>query len=132
MKEAVHIPVAANGDIFTVEDYQRCIEITGCEHVALGRGAFADPFLALKIKSFQTQQPSEFFMSSETKIKILKKFIQKAQELQKSESFTVQRIKQWSKYLDAKSHNCLFEKIKKTTTLSEIDTCFEAHSSGAK
>lgn len=132
MKEAVQIPVAANGDIFTVADYQRCIDITDCEHIALGRGAFADPFLALKIKAFQTQQHSDFFMSAETTKNILKKFIQKAQELQKSESFTVNRVKQWSKYLDAKSQNYLFEKIKKATTLSEIDTCFEADSYGAK
>ncbi|MEO0337441.1 MAG: tRNA-dihydrouridine synthase family protein, partial [Pseudomonadota bacterium] len=37
MKEVSKIPVIANGDIWNLEDYQRCREISGCADVALGR-----------------------------------------------------------------------------------------------
>lgn len=39
------IPVVANGDIWTLEDFQRCRDETECEHFMIGRGALADPTL---------------------------------------------------------------------------------------
>ncbi|VTS04144.1 tRNA dihydrouridine synthase [Tuwongella immobilis] len=39
------IPVIANGDIWTLDDFRRCRDITGCEHFMLGRGALANPHL---------------------------------------------------------------------------------------
>jgi tRNA-dihydrouridine synthase C len=43
------VPVIANGDIWSLEDFERCREQTGCEHFMLGRSALADPFLAPRI-----------------------------------------------------------------------------------
>jgi tRNA-dihydrouridine synthase C len=48
--EAVKIPVVANGEIWTVEDYLRCRSESGLSDVMLGRGAVADPFLAERIR----------------------------------------------------------------------------------
>ena len=50
IRAAVNIPVIANGEIWTVDDWQRCREISGCEDVMLGRGAVADPFLARQLR----------------------------------------------------------------------------------
>lgn len=49
--EAVEIPVVANGEIWTVDDYLRCRAESGLRDVMLGRGAVADPFLAGRIRS---------------------------------------------------------------------------------
>lgn len=51
--EAVKVPVVANGEIWSVEDYQRCRMESACSRVMLGRGAVADPFLVERIRAYQ-------------------------------------------------------------------------------
>ncbi|MEC5386850.1 tRNA-dihydrouridine synthase family protein [Uliginosibacterium sp. H3] len=48
--EAVKIPVIANGEIWTVDDYLRCRSESGLHDVMLGRSGVADPFLAGRIR----------------------------------------------------------------------------------
>ena len=50
IKAAVNLPLVANGDIWTVEDYLRCREESGCDDAMLGRGLLAQPDLAIAIK----------------------------------------------------------------------------------
>ena len=49
IREAVALPVIANGEIWTVQDAQRCREVTGCETLMIGRGMVRNPGLALAI-----------------------------------------------------------------------------------
>lgn len=49
VRERLGLPVVANGDIWTVEDFRRCREATGCRHFMLGRGALADPHLPRRV-----------------------------------------------------------------------------------
>ncbi len=42
LKNAVKIPVFANGDIKTIEDIEKCISMTGADGVAIGRGFMGD------------------------------------------------------------------------------------------
>lgn len=50
IKDAVDIPVIANGEIWTKDDYRRCRELAGVDDVMLGRGLVANPALAQIIR----------------------------------------------------------------------------------
>ena len=45
VKEAVSIPVMANGDVFTAQDAVRILQFTGADMAVIGRGAFGNPWI---------------------------------------------------------------------------------------
>jgi tRNA-dihydrouridine synthase C len=58
IREAVNVPVVANGEVWSVEDWQRCREVSGCDDVMLGRGAVSDPFLVQRIRGLAEPRPT--------------------------------------------------------------------------
>jgi len=50
IREAVTIPLVANGEIWTPSDAKRCQAVSGCQDIMIGRGAIARPSLAREIK----------------------------------------------------------------------------------
>jgi tRNA-dihydrouridine synthase C len=56
---AVDVPVVANGEVWTVADWERCRAVSGCADVMIGRGAVSDPFLALRILGLMDRSPSD-------------------------------------------------------------------------
>jgi tRNA-dihydrouridine synthase C len=50
VREAVAIDVVANGEVWTVDEAQRCLAVSGCSAIMLGRGIVSDPGLALALR----------------------------------------------------------------------------------
>ena len=57
VKQAVSIPVAANGDVASPEDAVRILKYTGAAHVMIGRAAFGDPFLFQRCRAALNGEP---------------------------------------------------------------------------
>ncbi len=57
--DAVSVSVVANGEIWTVEDAQRCRAVSGCSALMLGRGMVADPGLARALRAADAGRPGQ-------------------------------------------------------------------------
>jgi tRNA-dihydrouridine synthase B len=71
IKQAVSIPVVANGDVRTVADIERIKQVTGCEAVMIGRAAVGNPWIFSRLDRLQV--PSELVRS--TMLRHLEKMI---------------------------------------------------------
>ncbi|WP_372366590.1 tRNA dihydrouridine synthase [Candidatus Uabimicrobium sp. HlEnr_7] len=113
IKEAVNIPVVANGDIWNIEDYLRCLDVTQCTDVMIGRGALSMPDLALQIKSIRANE--EFYSYLWPRVcKTVMKMFENCWEHDHRGKYPVCRTKQWLKMLSRtyKEAQELFENIK--------------------
>ena len=114
IKEQVQIPLIANGEIWTVQDFKRCQEITNCNEFMVGRGAIQNPYLFFEIKN---QDTNHFGISSTEYWQSIRPEIHKFYMLSSQymgPKFSVARTKQWLKYLAVKNNLAkeLFERIK--------------------
>jgi len=51
-KNSIAIPIFANGGIFTVEDAENCLNISGADGLMIGRGAAVRPWIFAEISAF--------------------------------------------------------------------------------
>jgi tRNA-dihydrouridine synthase B len=69
------IPVVANGDVRSVEDFDRIVETTGCRIVAVGRGALGHPWLFKQISDWTAGREPADIDPAET-INVIERFVQ--------------------------------------------------------
>ena len=50
VRAAIDIPLIANGEVWTAEDFRNCQQATGCADIMVGRGAISDPLLARRVR----------------------------------------------------------------------------------
>jgi tRNA-dihydrouridine synthase C len=127
IKQAVSIPVSANGEIWTVDDFIRCKEVSQCNDFMLGRGLLSCPDLALQIKAHQSGTDYQAMQWSDI-CQMLQYFFDATTE-EYSARHVGNRLKQWLNYL--RRHypeaQTLFETIKRYRTKEEIDQAMSAY-----
>lgn len=57
VKQSLHIPVIANGDVYNPDDALRCLKVTGADGVMVGRGTMGAPWLVGQIDAAINGQP---------------------------------------------------------------------------
>lgn len=89
LREASSIPIIANGEIWSLEDYDKCREISGCVDTMIGRGLLADPYLARRIVDNIEMIPTEADLSAALLV-----YLRRMQKDHPSK-FLLARGKQW-------------------------------------
>jgi tRNA-dihydrouridine synthase C len=114
------IPVVANGEIWSMADFKRCAEETGCIHFMIGRGALAVPGLAVEMRKALGLAPlkvvdSIAFPEPNENEKWAELFREYGL-VQPSEK----RLKQWARYLHSKGSIPWWDEIKGLESSEEI------------
>ena len=118
MTAEVDIPLLANGDIWTVDDYRRCVDASGCTRVALGRGLVSDPLLAHRIR--HAIDPA-YVVPEFSRFEFLERFFTMS-EAHAGEGFAVARAKQLLRYWKTSDPEYArwFEAVKVMRTADEV------------
>ena len=77
LKQNVDVPVFANGDITSIEDAEKCLELSGADGVAVGRASMGDPTLIWRIEHFLATGERLAPPTLEEKISMLKEHLDK-------------------------------------------------------
>jgi tRNA-dihydrouridine synthase C len=130
MREAISLPVIANGEIWHLADYQRARQVSGCRHVMIGRGLMSSPGLARAIKATSLSSSKDEHGPLEQWSELVDWLLDfaKASQNYRSEHYSVCRVKQWLKSLSRTHINAeqLFTEIKRHETLTPITAALYA------
>tara|TARA_B110000238_G_scaffold187945_1_gene218511 strand:- start:178 stop:1122 length:945 start_codon:yes stop_codon:yes gene_type:complete len=115
IRAKINIPVIANGEIWSLNDYNKCKTLSNCSDVMVGRGALAIPNLSQVLKF--NAQPLDWQSITDLLLKYTK------QEIYGDKNkYYPNRIKQWLRYLKIQYSEAdeLFATIRRLKTSEEI------------
>lgn len=120
--EQVDIPVLANGEIWSLEDYRRCREVSGAASVMLGRGLVSRPDLARQIQAWNRGEEVREMPWADFQPLLLDFWQQSRRKL--SPRYAPGRLKQWLALLlrNYPQAEHLFQCIRRETDCRVIDT----------
>lgn len=131
IRETIDIPVTANGDVFTLQDYIGIKEASGCTSVMLGRGAVIRPDLARQIKRYEQGLPvGEADFAEITGW--INRFFDLCLAKEANNKYPVARLKQWlgmmkKEFEPAQELFDLIRAVKEAEEVKRILLDFEAH-----
>ena len=125
VRRALDIPVVANGEIWTLDDFKRCRDETGSEHFMLGRGALADPSLphqiARELGIPLTHEPEENLCTvARHWIPFVQRFAEFTERYHGRSGAANARVKQWLRFVHGRFPTEWFDLAKRAETLDEM------------
>lgn len=125
IKAKLRIPVVANGEVWTVQDYLRCKDESGCDDVMLGRGLLSCPDLARQIKAHLAGEDYTPLTWPQICAMLYDYFCLTTPIY--CERNCGNRVKQWLMYLSRQypEARVFFDAIKRLTTPQDLDACFQ-------
>lgn len=123
LQSTLPIPVVANGDIWTIDDFKRCRNETGCEHYMLGRGAIANPHLPYQVAlelGIIKENKFNSIPSGEQWKTYFTRLIGLGLSYSLHEGYVLGRIKQWTKAANNRVPGPLYDQIKVLKTLDDL------------
>ncbi|MFC3625161.1 tRNA dihydrouridine synthase [Vogesella amnigena] len=132
IREAVAIPVVANGEVWTLEDYLAIRDISGCETVMIGRGLVSAPDLALRIQHMQQTGERLPLMPWVEMLPWLRDMALQCQQRAANDNYAVSRSKQWLKMLQRNyaEAGIMFNKIRTLSDFSALESALKAATEG--
>lgn len=124
INEALDIPVIANGEIWSVEDWLRCKAETGSSDFMLGRGLIACPDLALQIRA--AAERTDYTPLQWEELLPMLRHLYVATKDQYPLRFLGNRLKQWLHYLQLHyiEAKVFFERVKRFKKPEEFASVF--------
>ncbi len=121
VKNRVSIPVIGNGDIFNADDALLMREYTGCDGIAIGRGAKGNPWIFREIKAAFAGKPVPERPSAEEIKEMIKRHATLMTE-SKPEYMTVREMRKHVSWYTSGLYNCasLRDEINHTETLEQM------------
>lgn len=119
-RQAVELPIIANGEIWSPADALRCLEVTGCDDLMLGRGALCRPDLPRLVAALARGKPCESLHWPDI-VPLIDTFLDLTIAHYDS-SYVGNPIKQWLVYLRSYFPQAapLFEQVKRLRDPQEI------------
>ncbi|GMG86979.1 tRNA dihydrouridine(16) synthase DusC [Biformimicrobium ophioploci] len=124
IREKTSMRVIANGDIWTLKDFIRCREVTGCDAFMFGRSLLATPDLPNQVRAYCTGQAYSPMPWSQVAALLWEYYL--VTKADYPAKHLGNRIKQWLVYLSQTypQARTFFDELKRRRSADEIEAAF--------
>ena len=128
IQEVIDIPLIANGEVWTIADYLKIREVSGCDNIMIGRGLIAAPDFAWRIKHLHKTGEVAPVADWSQALSWVLQLLNQCHVRAETSNYPASRAKQWLKQLKISypESEAFFIKIRYLKDFSELDQAIRA------